>query len=132
MTTTKITYEQLFPLAQYSNVRLGIEITITQYDNIQEAFDKAKNIIESNFNRLFPQVVQLEQPLFYDSPPISPINDEYGQVAQPKSQKSRVEVLAQNIELVKTIEELNSWKLLVSKNPELQPAFDKKMEELSK
>lgn len=137
MTINKIIYEQLFPnpYVQFGNIRMSIEIILQEGDSIADAYTKGHQEANENFNRLFPQVVQAEQTDFYDAPRIVPTNDEYGQFAKLEPKKSRVEVLIQDIERCKSLEGANgllSWRLLVSKNPELQPAFDKKLKELSK
>jgi len=142
MTTSEITYEQLFPnpYVQFGNIRFAIKIILQEGDAVADAFTKGHKEANENFNRLFPQVaVNPEHVNFY--PPNGTGDPIYQhEPATPTAlpeiqiQKSRVEVLIQDIERCKSLNGANgllSWKLLVSKNPELQPAFDKKMEQLN-
>lgn len=117
MVINKITYEQLFPLAQYSNVRLGMEITLTEGDMIEDAYAKAKTIATESFERLFPQVEQA----------VTDFNT--GEGIRPERV---VGSMADEIKTCKDLKVLSTYKLLVRNKPDLQEIFDEKLLELSK
>lgn len=128
MTINKITYEQLFPLAQYSNVRLGMEITLAEGDMIEDAYTKAKTITENNFNRLFPQV---DEPL-YEPPSHTQSNNSPIPVIQTDPKQSATERTIHAMNQCTTIEVLDSFFKLAQSKKEFMDAYWKKKEELTK
>lgn len=64
MNITKITYEKVFPIAQYCNERIGTEITITEGEDPQLAITTAKQMVEEAHKKNNPQLyIEVEQSL---------------------------------------------------------------------
>lgn len=47
MKVKTINYQKVFPLAQYVNERIGVEIELSIHDNEDEAFAKAKELVHA-------------------------------------------------------------------------------------
>jgi len=46
MTIDRIIYSKLFPLGQFTNEKIGVEIQVDKTDDTQKAFEYAKEIVE--------------------------------------------------------------------------------------
>jgi len=131
MKVTKITFEQLFPTGQYANQRLGIEIDIDDYDFrigeqegkdkqevVKTGFEYAKKLVNEAFQALNPD---LTSPIYEQETPTTEIQVE-----------RRIGALAEDILSSPDMKTLESYKLIVRAKPELQEAYDKRLEELLK
>ena len=98
MKFTKVTYSRLFPLQQFSNERIEVEIQIDDHESEMAALELAKKTVL----RFHEQSVK---------------QDEERQVIDVKSESFSVPDLTRFMESVDketTIEGLNSWDLFVS------------------
>lgn len=136
MLINKINYEQLFPLPQpYSNVRLSIEVILEEGDTTADAFTRGYKEANENFNRLFPQLTVNPEYAHH----LTNANAEYhtgGRYPMPETiiepKQSATERMIAAINQCTEIKVLETFKLLVKNNAELQDAYIKKMDELCK
>ncbi len=55
MIVEKITFQQTFPTGEYQNMKLGIEIALTDTDTPLDAYVVAKGLVNTAFQKLHPQ-----------------------------------------------------------------------------
>lgn len=121
MKVTKIAFEQLFPTGPYANMRLGVEVTLDEKDNIYESFNVAKLLVEESFKKINPDFI----------PPIHDFNTGQPAIVQADREPSNtVEALIQDINSCNELIVLESYKILARTKPEIQEAYDKKYNEL--
>jgi hypothetical protein len=97
MKFTKVTYSRLFPLQQFSNERIEVEIQLDDHESEVAAFELAKKTVM----QFHEQSVEEE---------------EEKRVVDIKSEKSisAYESIVKKIDAETTIEGLNSWDIFVS------------------
>lgn len=121
MKTDRITYQKLFPLGMYINERIGVEVQLDEWDDPAECLQAAKNMVEKFYRDSNPQV-QLQ---FTDANEVLP------EVQMENSKTSdRMAALIKDIDSCKEIKVLESYSLMAKISPELQAAYDYKMEQL--
>ena len=99
MKFTKVTYSKLFPLQQFSNERIEVEIQIDDHESEMAALELAKKTVL----RFHEQSVKQDE-----SKNVKDISDDL-----PKSQKNVIEQILN----CKTMPELREWEIYVnSKN----------------
>lgn len=118
--TDRITYQQTFPTGAYANIKLGIEMSLVPgVDDVQEAFQQAKQIVNEAFKKLNPE------PL--------PTQTDYHSGPTPEIQVEKIEIgdLPTQIQSCKELKVLESYKLMVKGKPDLEKLYFDKLEELS-
>lgn len=127
MKLTTISFMQTFPTGNFSNQKLATEIQLDDTDNPQEAFTLAKKIVNDAFERLNPQIswsssMVVGEPFYYEHP----IPEQ-----KPDPKEDATQRMIRAINECSTISVLETFKLLASKNPIIQEAYDNKLKELS-
>ena len=121
MKITTVNYQKVFPLAQYVNEKIGVEIQVDEWDDPAEALQKAKKMVETFHRESNPQLESMAATAI-DSVPIPSI-----QVQKPKD---TVSLTIEQINQASDITVLESFKLLASRNPQIKEAYDKRLNEL--
>lgn len=130
MTAEKIIFFQTFPTGSFQNQKLGIEITVNPSDSIKEAFEYAKNELNECFNAMNQQPDMQEfEPFVGKSMP----HPSYPPTQIQETQTDRtIGLFIEDIQSCKDLLTLNSYKFVVKGKPDLQAAFDKRLNELQK
>jgi hypothetical protein len=115
MKIDRIAYEQLYPTGVYANQRFRAEASVDPDDNynLSACYQTLKDTVEKAFVALNPQI-KWEEP----KPDI---------VIQKDSKESATERMLTAINTCTEIKVLETFKLLVSKNPVFQEAYDNKL-----
>jgi hypothetical protein len=122
MKITTINYQKVFPLGQYINERLGIEIEVSELDDPLEVYKEAKRIIEEAHRAMNPQ-------LEYESIPSTtqpPIPEQ-----KPQPEERRIGNIVEDINSCENLKVLETYKFIAKQKPEFQEAYEKKFRELS-
>lgn len=130
MKPTLIAFEQLFPTGVYANQRLRAEIQLDDTGNPQEAFALAKKIVNDAFERLNQQIQWWHETgdLVVDEKTKMVITQTNNLATNPKEDATQRMIRA--INECSTISVLETFKLLASKNPIIQEAYDNKLKSL--
>lgn len=119
MKINKVFYEKLFPTGSFLNERIGMEASLDPGDDEQGALHSLKEKVEKfhkDSNPLLDTVAPDQQPIISEKP-------------IPADQ--RIAVIIADIYSCKELKVLESYKLMVKGNPELQAAYDQKFKELT-
>ena len=113
MKIDKIIFMETIPTGSFANVKMGLEIQLTEGDLVEDAYRKAKSIVNETFHRLYNNV---------ESGFISP--DYNGQPIAQKPHNSVIDRSIERLEIMiddcKTIDDLVQ---VSSQNPKI---FDNK------
>ena len=114
----KISYQKTFNLGNYSSERIGVDINLNEGDTTDEAMAQARALIDK-----------------YHSETLSLIDDKQRGIHEqviptPKEPLSKTEEMIRDMNTCKDLKILESYRLIASKNPELQAAYDLKHEQL--
>lgn len=111
-----INYQKVFPLGQFVNERLGVEVEISESENPIEVYKEVKKIIEDAHRAMNPQL-------------------EYDVVAastdQPPHEERRIGNIIDDINSCENLKVLETYKFIAKQKPEFQEAYDEKFRELS-
>lgn len=125
MIIEKITYAKVFPLGQYINERIGVEIQVEETDDAKMVLEKAKSMVERWHIDTNPH-------LYLDHVP-----DSFVSVTLPPGQRepdapplSQMEIMKKEINSCKELKVLESYRLIVKNNPELQETYNQKLKDL--
>lgn len=131
MKPEKIIYMQTFPTGSFQNVKLGMEVSLDDTDDPQDAFYLAKKEVSHAFDKLNQQIeYYAPPPEVYDSPMKTPINDEpipYNKL--PVEQ--RIASLINDINSCQDLTMLTTYRFML-KDQKIKEAYDKKYSELQK
>jgi hypothetical protein len=114
MKVTTINYSKRFPYAPYLNESIGFEATIEEGEDIQEAIQKLREAAEQSFTTAHPTIV------------LKPLEEQV---------LSKEEITQSNIKAImdaKTIEELESYKLMKGQSKDCFHAYNVREKELLK
>lgn len=120
MTIDRISFEQLFPTGEYANQRLRVEGTLTEGETIEDAFIQAKASVESSFKAANP-LIEVATPTPSQLPETR---------IHKESQELRVANMIADIQSCQDLKVLETYKLLVKNNPQLQQVYDETAEKL--
>ncbi len=119
MKIEKISYQKLFPLGAFINEKIGVEMQLDEGDNPVQVLNEAKKLVEKYHIDTNPQ-------MYIDDVPQISTTTTIDQV-QPLT---KVASLIQQINSCEEIKVLESYKLIVKTDPDLQRAYDKKLKQL--
>jgi hypothetical protein len=127
MKITKVTYQKAFQIGPFLQERIGVEIDLEESDDPNQAFQLAKEMTEDFHKQANPH---LEGTTIANVSGIQPERFDETQEIQAGRSTDAKTALIQDIMSCKEVKVLESYKLLVKSQPELQVAYDKRMEEL--
>jgi hypothetical protein len=111
-----VKYEQLFPTASYLNCRIGFETEIPDDGDVDLELTTLKDIAMAFHMKNFPQFYKKDAPIYTGEEPV---------IAKEKSTKyTQTEILKQQMSTVTDLKVLETYKLLVKNNPELQDYYN--------
>jgi uncharacterized cupredoxin-like copper-binding protein len=114
MNITTVSYAKLFPLGAFINEKIGVEISISEGEDARFALSEAKKLVHE-FH--FEQNKELYEMKGTTVTTIEP--ELVGELA-----------IINDIKSCKELKVLESYRLIVKNNPELQEAYDNKLKEL--
>ena len=130
MSYHKVIYEKLFPYAPYLNERIGIEILVETGQSPDECLKEAKEIVDKFYASNLPQSPFPETHSVVADNVIVPIVDIKAD-EPPPTKLTKEEQQKKYLTDCTTIEELNTFKLLVKNNPHLQDTFEEHLKFLT-
>lgn len=121
-------YERLYPIGSYLNLRLGIEMELSDTDTAEKAFAKAEEICDNLHKSKFPEMYNIEKVVDYKGEDAAPVKQP--PKSNPDKKKDRIESLKQQISTCTELKVLESYALIAKNNPELQSTYDGMLEKL--
>lgn len=130
MKVITINYQKVFPLGQYINERIGVEIQVDADDNENDCLKQAKLIVERFHNENNPHLYQEQTPEYTN---LRINNTDYSEPIPTTENLTQEQKINNLINQSTSIVELEQWKLLASnsKYPSLKESYDKKLKELT-
>src|SRR5690606_30559855 len=113
-----ISYQKVFPLGKFVNERIGLEATVSEREDVNEAYLELKKIVEETHQRLNP-TLEGEYAL-------SEANS-----IEKDLEKMGIESTVSEILNCQTIEELEGFKLMAKSHPAFEQAFTQRREQLT-
>jgi hypothetical protein len=120
MKIVKVSYQKVFPLQQYVNEKIGVEIDLdtSKGDDANHAFDMAKQLVEKWHKENNP-VIQETQP---GEAPIP--------VIQVQKEEKAIGLYVEDIMSCKNVKVLESYAPLIKGNKKMQDAYERRREQL--
>lgn len=128
MKTTKVTYLKTFPLGQFINEKIGIEIELNEGDDIQSALAFARSECELNHKANNAHLYKDQETMAEQEPVV--IWGEPLRKTEPQK-LSQKELIISEINKCQSQKQLKEWNLLASKYPETKELYDLKLKQLS-
>ena len=125
MKIESIKYEQLLPTGSYLNARYGIEISISEDNETDRAFELAKQIVAETHKKQFPA-------MYKDNTPIYQGEDALPEIQQPKKTTgfAHWEELINQCTTIEKPDGIEQWRTIADTNPKLKEVFNKRLNEL--
>ena len=126
MRFTQVSYQKTFNLGSYQSERIGVELELSEGESPKEALDTAKQLVEeyhkeNNKGLVLSEILPISTSNIHD--------DEKGvKFTQPPPSKQSI---SEQITSCTDIKILESYKLIVKKNPELQNVYNETMDYLT-
>ena len=114
MKITEITYNRTFNLGNFNSERIGVKVDINEGESASEALETAKQLVEETHKNNYPNLV-VEVPI--------------------EESLSKEEIKQANIEAIiksKTVEELETYRLLKGTDKDIFHAYNVRLKELLK
>ena len=124
----RISYQKTFNIGSYQSERIGVEIELNSGEDAKEALSTAKSLVHEFYMEGIPQ--QIETHSVVADNIIVPIVDIKAD-EPPPTKLTKEEQQRKYLTDCTTIEELNTFKLLVKNNPHLQECFDNHLNKLT-
>ena len=127
MKATKVTYLKTFPLGQFINEKIGIEIELNEGDDIQSALAFARSECELNHKTNNAHLYKDQETTMEQDPVV--IWGEPLRKTEPQK-LSQKELIISEINKCQSPKQLKEWNLLASKYPETKELYDIKLKQL--
>lgn len=114
----RVLYQKVFPIGQFTTERLGVEMQLDEGDDPKEILLTAKKLVEE-FHKETNQLLYANQ-------------EEPMQQQVSKEELSPIEQVRMDIASCKEMKVLESYRLIVKNNPDLQSTYDNQLKQLSK
>lgn len=129
MKIISISYKQKFPIGQFLNADIGFEVQQEQGESVNDVLLQLKGMAEAFHRQEFPQMyatplLEIDQ----DFPPPETSQSTYAKRQQKP--ENRVQSIIQDIETVRELTVLESYRLIAKANPEIQEAYNNKLKQL--
>jgi len=119
MKVVKVIYQKVFPLAQYVNEKIGIEIELDGMDDENKAFKIAKDTVEKWHKEGNPQLQEVSQP---GEAPIP--------VIQIQKEEKAIGLYVEDIMSCKSLLVLDTYKPLIKGKVPLETAYNVRRKQL--
>ena len=129
MKVTTISYKQKFPTGSFLNCDIGFEASIGENENPEQALSTLQKLAESFHKSSFPHLyTESGKPITIEQADEVPVV----QKTNEDSKLSATQRILQQINESSDEKVLQSFKLLVRNNSELQEAYNLRLKQLSK
>ena len=133
MKIQKVEYSKLLPTGVFANERIGFEASVEDGESPIDVIAELRNLCELSHKSQYPHLyTENGKPVTYANG-----GEDLGEMqVQQIPKDKRVSLLIKDIESEKVLRlpdgsgGLLSWQKVVEANPELKPAFDKRLKEL--
>lgn len=125
---TSVSYSKLYPLAVFSNERIGVEMSLEEGEDAKAALETCKALVhefhlEAN-KELYSMLGTKTVTVGDEGLPVQQQQQQYPKLTQEQS-------IINDIATVTDIKVLESYKLIAKSNQDIQTAYDKTMKLLS-
>lgn len=114
MRISTISYTKVYPLGQYTNEKICVELIVEKGDNAKQALQEAKALADEFHKENLKNVPEIG----FEEP---------AEMIQTQSPKSLIEKTKAFIDDCKTLEELKAWEFMAKSKVELKEYYDNKM-----
>lgn len=118
MKVVKVSYQKVFPLQQYVNEKIGVEIEAGDGDNVDLAFAYAKNLVETWHKESNPAVQEMQP-----DGAIMP-------VIQVQKEEKAIGIYVEDIMSCKNLKVLESYAPLIKDNRKMRDAYERRRKQL--
>lgn len=118
MKVVKVIYQKVFPLAQYVNEKIGIEIELDGMDDENKAFKIAKDTVEKWHKEGNPQMQE------------TPAGEVSIPVIQVQKDEKANGLYEEDIMSCKNLKVLEAYQSLIVGNPKLEKAYNKRRHQI--
>ena len=118
----RISYQKTFNIGSYQSERIGVEIEINEGEDAKEALSTAKALVHEFYMEGVPTIPFPETHSIVADNAVVPIVDIKAD-EPPPTKLTKEEQQRKYLTDCTTIEELNTFKLLVKNNPHLESTF---------
>lgn len=139
MTIKTISYKKIFPIAQFINETIGIEVQIDEGDNVETVFQEAKTLVNSWGASMQPEHWNSQQNVQSDNFGQTRVvpKELYTYKAEEKpTEEQAIDGQIEAINLCRSIKALGYFEKMVinneAKHPRLREAYDNKYNSLLK
>lgn len=134
MKIVAVNYQKVFPLGQYINERIGVEIQVDPDESEVDALREAKRIVEQFHKDNNPQLYTETPIVDYTNFSVNNV-DSAPDMEQKTPPKTQPHSTIEAINSCTTLKVLQEFDLIVQnmgkKYPEIQEAYDNKLKELT-
>jgi hypothetical protein len=130
MKIDRISYQKTFNIGSYQSERIGVEIELNEGEDAKEALSTAKALVHEFYMEGVPTIPFPETHSIVADNAVVPIVDIKAD-EPPPTKLTKEEQQKKYLTDCTTIEELNTFKLLVKNNPHLQETFDNHYKKLT-
>ena len=130
MHISKVSYQKTFNLGNYCSEKIGVELDINPTEDAKEALNTAKALVHEFYMEGVPTIPFPETHSIVADNAVVPIVDIKAD-EPPPTKLTKEEQQRKYLTDCTTIEELNTFKLLVKNNPHLQECFDNHLNKLT-
>jgi len=134
MKFTQVSYQKTFNLGSYQSERIGVEIELSEGESPKEALDTAKQLVEEyhkeNIKVAEPTTgeIYLENEIKVN---IGEVLYDFPKDKTPPPPPKQNPTISEQIASCTDIKILESYKLIVKKNPDLQEVYNQTMDKLT-
>lgn len=121
MKVVKVLYQKVFPLAQYVNEKIGVEIELDDRDNVDHVFKTASDLVERWHKELNPHL---------QFNPQSPVSSELPVIQKSVECDPIPGISVRDIQSCASLVVLDAYKGLIRDNERLMEHYNSRRDEL--
>ena len=122
---TTVSYSKLYPLAVFSNERIGVEMSLEEGEDAKSALETCKSLVhEFHFEANKELYAMLGTKVVAIGEDELPVVQQHPKVTQEQS-------IINDISTVTDLKVLESYKLIAKSNTDIQTAYDNQLKQLS-
>jgi hypothetical protein len=122
MKIDRVSYQKLFPLGVYINERIGVELSLEAGEDAKEALKTARKLVHEYHMEANKELYEKE---------LSKV-EEHPKVIHTDPKLNQEQSIIRDISTVNSLTVLESYRLIAKNNPEIQKAYDNKLQSLKK
>jgi hypothetical protein len=117
MRISTVSYTKVYPLGQYTNEKICVELVVEKGDNAKQALQEAKSLADEFHRENLKNIPEIG----FEEP---------AEIIQTQSPKSLAEKTKEFINDCTTVEELKAWEFMAKTKVELKEYYDNKLLQL--